>query len=104
MATEHYHSFELIEYPFTNEFIQIDTELGPLMKKIWSYGIETIGCCQELIEGTPYHKLIGPGYLWIHFKTTEDFDKFTKVISEFFPKMIDHKRIGKHVYIKLIKN
>lgn len=100
MATEHYHSFELIEYPFTKEFIQIDTELVPFMKKIWSYEIETIGCCQELIEGTPYHKLIGSGYLWIHFKTPEDFDKFTKVRSEIFPKMNRCKRRGKHIYIK----
>ncbi len=91
-----YHPFETVKYPFTGKFIQIDTVLIPLMKQIWSHNIETIGCCQELIDGTVNRKKLGPGYSWIKFKTANDFDNFIK-----FSKLLNYYRRGKDIYFKL---
>ncbi len=91
-----YHPFETVKYPFTEKFIQIDTVLIPLMKQIWSDNIETIGCCQELIDGTVSRKKLGPGYSWIRFKTDIDFNNFVK-----FSKLSKYYKKGKNIYFKL---
>ena len=97
---DHVHQFELVKYPFTGDFIKIDTTLVPLIKQIWSQNIQTIGCCQELIDGTIHRKILGQGYSWIRFKTDDDFNRFVQFISRNH-NITDCKRRGKDIYFRL---
>lgn len=98
----HVHQFELVKYPFTGELIQIDTALVPLIKQIWSQNIQTIGSCQELIDGTVHRKILGHGYSWIRFKTEDDLNRFTNLIYKVNKmKITDCRRRGKDIYFRL---
>lgn len=74
---------EMIEHKQTtilnstsNETIEVDEELAPLLKAIWDFGIITCNSCQE-------NK---PGIIWIEFLTAEDLEVFlTRVISGLDP-------------------
>jgi hypothetical protein len=48
--------------PTSNEMIEVDEGLAPLLKEIWDFGIRTCNSCQE-------NK---PGTMWIEFLTSED--------------------------------
>jgi hypothetical protein len=101
-SSNHVHQFELVKYPFTGNLVQIDVALVPLIKQIWSQNIQTIGCCQELIDGVIHRKILGQGYSWIRFKTDDDFNRFVKFVSNDH-KISDCKKRGKDIYFK-IKN
>jgi hypothetical protein len=58
--------------PTSNEMIEVDEGLAPLLKEIWDFGIRTCNSCQE-------NK---PGTMWIEFLTSEDVEAFlTRIIS-----------------------
>ena len=58
--------------PISNEMIEVDEGVAPLLKAVWDFGIRTCNSCQE-------NK---PGIIWIEFPTSEDVEAFlTHVIS-----------------------
>lgn len=58
--------------PISNETIEVDEGLAPLLKAIWDLGIMTRNSCQE-------NK---PGIMWIEFLTAKDLEAFlTRIVS-----------------------
>ena len=58
--------------PTSNEMIEVDEGVAPLLKAIWDFGIRTCNSCQE-------NK---PGTIWIEFLKSEDMEAFlTRIIS-----------------------
>ena len=62
--------------PTSNETIEVDEGLAPLLEAIWDFGIMTRNSCQE-------NK---PGIIWIEFLTAKDLEAFlTCIISGLDP-------------------
>jgi hypothetical protein len=62
--------------PASNDTIEVDEGIAPLLKAIWDFGITTCNSCQEN----------RPGVVWIEFLTTEDAEAFlTHVVSGMDP-------------------
>ncbi|MDI3422942.1 hypothetical protein [Streptomyces luteolus] len=45
------HPFETLTTP-TGERVQIDQEMTPVVRELWSLGLMTTGCCQDVGEAT----------------------------------------------------
>jgi hypothetical protein len=62
--------------PISNQMIEVDEGIAPLLKAIWGFGIETCNSCQE-------NK---PGTIWIEFLRADDVEAFlASVISGLDP-------------------
>jgi hypothetical protein len=62
--------------PTSNETIEVDEGLAPLLEAIWDFGIMTRNSCQENL----------PGIIWIEFLTAKDLEAFlSRVISGLDP-------------------
>jgi len=62
--------------PSSNQAIEVDEGIAPLLKAIWDLGITTCNSCQE-------NK---PDIVWIEFISTEDVEAFlTRIISGLDP-------------------
>jgi hypothetical protein len=74
MMTEHKQI--AIPDPASNQMIEVDEGIAPLLTAIWGLGIETCNSCQE-------NK---PGIIWIEFLRAEDAEMFlTGVVSGLDP-------------------
>jgi len=74
MMTEHKQT--AILDPTSNQMIEVDVGIAPLLKAIWGFGITTCNSCQE-------NK---PGITWIEFLRAEDAEAFlTRVVSGLDP-------------------
>lgn len=86
------HEYEILKCPFTNDDVEIDVKLVPIIKSIWNAGIETVQCCQELPAWSPMAmKFNVQAHAWIQFKTKDD-------CSEIANSMKDCKTIGNNLY------
>lgn len=47
---DHRHPYELMTPPGSDEPVQIDTLLAPLITALWAAGFTTVACCQDLGE------------------------------------------------------
>lgn len=66
------HKQTAILNPASNQMVEVDEGIAPLLKAIWNLGITTCNSCQE-------NK---PGLIWIEFLKAEDAEAFlTRVIS-----------------------
>jgi len=50
--------------------VEIDTGIAPLIDEILKAEIQTTGSCEDVF----------PGYVWINFKTSNDFERFMEII------------------------
>ena len=68
----------------------IDEVLAPLIAALWTAGIETMMCCQE----------VEPGIAWIEFTSVEELFHFLNLVTRYEPGVdtrynrIDHQLTG----------
>lgn len=73
-------SIELI-YPFdpSHKMVEIDIEIVPLIKKIWSLGFETVASCQELPNNSAVAESLSVGgCMWVRLAFNYDLDELFK--------------------------
>lgn len=69
---------------------EIDEALAPLIREIWTTGIETMMCCQE----------VEPGIAWIEFPSVEELFRFLNLVTRYeagidtLYNRINHQRTG----------
>lgn len=63
---------ESVLLPYQESSIEIDWTIAQLIEEIWKAQIQTTGCCEDVASLA--------GYIWINFKTSEDFKKFMEII------------------------
>lgn len=85
------HRQTAIPNPVSNQMIEVDEGIAPLLKALWDLGIETCNSCQE-------NK---PGIRWIEFLGAEDAEAFlTRVISRLDP--VNGPDTDKRLYSRII--
>lgn len=52
------HEHTEIINPFTDEYVEIDNRLVPLINELWSAGFETMACCQG--DWSKGHRVMNP--------------------------------------------
>jgi hypothetical protein len=58
--------------PLCERNIPIDKNIAPLLTLMWKHGIRTKNCCED--------SLGKPGYVWIEFLSSIDFNKFAYIV------------------------
>jgi hypothetical protein len=80
-----------IFHPDSNETIEVDEGIAPLIKAIWNLGISTCNSCQENM----------PGVVWIEFLTAKDVEAFlSRVVSRLDP--VNEPKAGSWLYSRII--
>lgn len=96
------HEFELVEYPFTKETIEIDKQLVDLIQMIWTMNIETVSCCQGPIATRVALMYDDTEYFWIRFKTKRGIELFVAYLIDTLG--FDETSVitvGKNLYMEL---
>lgn len=79
--------------PTSNQMVEVDEGIAPLLKAIWNLGITTCNSCQE-------NK---PGLIWIEFLRAEDAEAFlTRVISGLDPVNSPKAENWPHTHSRII--
>jgi hypothetical protein len=80
-----------ISHPDSDETIEVDEGIAPLIKAIWNLGISTCNSCQENM----------PGIVWIEFLTARDVEEFlSRVVSGLDPA--NNAKAGNWLYSRII--
>ena len=80
-----------ISHPDSDETIEVDEGIAPLIKAIWNLGISTCNSCQENM----------PGIVWIEFLTARDVEAFlSRVVSGLDPA--NNAKAGNWLYSRII--
>jgi hypothetical protein len=80
-----------ISHPDSDETIEVDEGIAPLIKEIWNLGISTCNSCQENM----------PGIVWIEFLTARDVEEFlSRVVSGLDPA--NNAKAGNWLYSRII--
>lgn len=80
-----------ISHPDSEETIEVDEGIAPLIKTIWNLGISTCNSCQENM----------PGIVWMEFLTARDVEAFlSRVVSGLDP--VNDPKAGNWLYSRII--
>jgi len=80
----HKHPTVPILHP-SGEYIDIDEDIAPLIKKLWELGYNTSNSCQDNYVYSTIHGRLRH-FVWIEFDTTGDYEDF---VQEFIGDDVD---------------